>query len=199
MQHRVELRARNSAAGDVVQHGEDARLERFGVFALAALDPARERRLAGAVVEPGELRRCGAELAGLELAAKRRAAVLEEHAREQARAHRLVRVPGPAEQPGHQVMGAGGGLGLVGGVAVEFAPRLREAVLVGDRHVDRPPFELLEGVALEGLLVPDRRKVAVRHEHRVGRVVLAGVEVAEHLPGERRGSRRGRRRCCGGR
>ena len=186
VEHRFELLAGRPVAGDVVEHGEDEGLERVRVLHLAPLDPAGEGRLAGAVVEAGELRRRGAELRGLECAAKRRPAVLQQDPGQQLGAHGLVRVPRAAEQPAHQVVGAGRGLRLVGGVAVERLPGLGIAPLVRDRHVDLPALEAPEGKALERLLAPRRGDVAVGHQHRVGRMVLAGVEVAEHLPGERR-------------
>ena len=186
VEHRLELLAGNPAARDVVEHGEDEGLEPVRALRLAPLDPAGEGRLAGAVVEAGELRRRGAEIGGLERAAKRRPAVVEQDPGEQLGAHGLVRVPRAPEQPAHQVVGAGLGLRLVGGVVVEGLPGLGVAPLVRDRHVDLPPLETPEREALERLLVARGGEVAVGHQHRVGRVVLAVMEVAQHLPGEGR-------------
>ena len=184
MEHRIELLAGDAVPGDVVKHGEHERLERVRVLHLAPLDPAAEGRLAGAVVEAGELRRRGAELVGLERPAKRRSAVLEQDAGKKARAHRLLRVACAAEQPAHQVVGAGRGLRLVGRVVAESLPGLGVAPLVRNRDVDLAPVELAEGEALERLLVPGGGEIAIGHQHRVGGMVLAGVEVAEHLPRE---------------
>ena len=182
VQHRAHLLDRHAVLGHIAQRIQYQCLDRLRPAAIAALEAAAEHDLAVGVLQAAQRRGRAAELSGLQRLLQRRGAVVEQDAVQQVRLQQVLEAGRPAEQPAeHDVALLLGLAFLLPGVVLLDRHRRGIALLVGHRDVHRQGLEACQRARLETLVQLGHREVAVAHEHRVARVIVRAVELAQPL------------------
>ncbi len=185
VQHRAHLLDRHAVLGHIAQRFQHQCLDGLSAAALAALEAAAEHDLAVGVLQAAQRRGRAAELGGLQRLLQRRGAVVEQDAVQQVRLQQVLEAGRLAEQPAeHDVALLTGIAFLFPGVVFLDRHWRGVALLVGHRDVHLQCLEARQRARLEALVQLGHRDVAVAHEHRVARVVVRAVELAQPLVGE---------------